>query len=112
MDSLLGNVNFSVLANSQTQLLVQWTPPTATPTIDPLLFLYEVVFATPTSPSGSSGMLDSDKKDYIITGLAPGTMYNVAVLAHSVSTSSGAIWSTAYTYGNGNCLSHHTCHHS
>ena len=103
ISSLPINVSFSVQPDSQTQLLVHWAPPTSTtPTIDPLLILYEVVYVTPTSPPVSSGTLESYSRDYTITGLQAGTAYRVSVLVHLVGTSSGHSWVTASTYGNGN----------
>ena len=101
IDTLPGNLNFSVLSDSQTQLFVQWTPSTATPTTDPLLILYEVMFAAHGSPLQFSGMLESYRREYQIKDLKPGTSYNVTVLAHSVWATSNGVWSLASTYGNG-----------
>lgn len=99
INSLPENVNFIVLPDTQTQLLVQWTPLTATPTTDPLLILYEVVFTSPASLLQTSGLLENHRTDYLIKNLEPGTVYSVTVLAHSVQATSNGVWSTISTFG-------------
>lgn len=91
-------------------MFVQWAPPTATPTTDPLLILYEVVYGGQGSPLQSSGMLENYRRDYQIKDLEPGTAYNVTVLAHSVGATSNGVWNLASTYGNGMVIINLTLH--